>query len=640
METVEDKRFIYEFGKFVLDPQEKILFSEGAPLHLPAKEFETLLFLVENNGRALTKEEMLAAIWQDAFVEEGNLAKQISRLRKIFNSNGEKFIETLPKRGYRFSAEVSQVFQPAMETILEKRTIKRLTFRVENEFEEPPLVLPAPKRTYFTVVRLLVFCLIILSLAVAGRWFWSDNSKTEKINSIAVLPLRSLTAGENNEALGLGLADALISKIGSLRTISVRPINSVAKFTGIDRDALEIGKKLNVDAVLEGTIQQSEGRIRIHVRLLRVENGEQIWTEKFDGDSAGVFDLEDRLSEQTARVLSLKSGMGENEHLTKRFTTNPEAFDDYLKGRYFWNKRTEDGFRQAIVYFTNAVRKDPNYATAYSGLADCYILLGVWGVNQPKEVFPQAEQFAEKALQSDPELAEALVARAFVKWVYHWDFRRADADFSRAIELNPNYATAHHWYSYFLVSQGRSSEAIAEIEKARELEGPLNISVNTDIGEIYSWAGKYTEAESHLREVLKIEPNFAVAHHVLAINLLKQNRIQEAIAEEETAHRLESEPRVLAVLAFAYAAGGEREKALKVLDELNELSKQKYVSPFSKAVAHTGLGDHAAALDELEKAYSERSDAMAILSIYPLLDVLHTNPRFVKLQQQIGQMPR
>lgn len=639
METAENKRFIYQFGKFVLDPQEKTLFSEGVPLHLPAKEFETLLLLVENNGRALAKDEMMTAIWQDAFVEEVNLAKQISRLRKIFNSGGEKYIETLPKHGYRFSAEVSQILQPAEETILEKRTIKRLTVRLENETQDAPALLPK-KRLLMTPFLLIVGAVVLIA-AAAGIWLWNRTpvAPGAKINSIAVLPLKPLTDEEKNKQLGLGLTDALITKIGSLKIIKVRPLSSVVKHAGNDSDAVEIGKTLSVDAVLEGTIQQSDGHVRINVRLLRVENGEQIWAEKFDAEAAQFFELEDRLSEQTARALKGKLGIG-GEHLTKRFTSNAEAFDAYLKGRYFWNKRTEADFRKAIEYFTQAVEKDPNYALAYSGLADCYILLGVWGAEKPKEVFPQAEQYAEKALRADPELAEALVSRAFVRWVYDWDFERADADFARAIELNPNYATAHHWYSYFLVSEGRSERAIDEIKTARDLEGPLNISVNTDIGEIYSWTGRYAEADAALREVLKIEPNYAVARHVLAINLLKQNRVREAVAEAEAARRLESEPRVLAVLTYAYAADKNRAKALQTFNELNEAAKQKYVSPFSKAIALIGLGEREAAVTELEKAFEERSDTMVIINVYPLLGDLRADPRFVKLRRQVGQTPR
>jgi DNA-binding winged helix-turn-helix (wHTH) protein/TolB-like protein/Tfp pilus assembly protein PilF len=635
MEEAENTRFIYQFRNFVLDPYEKTLFADGRPLHLPAKEFETLLLLVQNNGKALSKEQMMKLIWPDAVVEEGNLAKQISRLRKIFNADGEPLIVTLPKHGYRFSADIRQLPKPGEETSSGEYTTNSLTFRVKDEARKSSQLDAAGKKRG-TFIGFGVAALLALVLLM---WYWRTINPSPRINSIAVLPLKSLTRDERNEALGLGLTDALISKIGSLRTVAVRPTSSVTKYIDSTDDALAIGKKLNVDAVLEGTIQQAEGRVRINVNLLSVESGEQLWTSKFEADSTKIFDLEDRLSEQTARALGLKFGVGENGQLTRNFTNNAAAFDDYLKGRYSWNKRTEEGFRQAIDYFKKAVERDPNFALAYSGLADCYILLGVWGAEKPKDVFPQAERFAENALKADPQLAEALVSRAFVRWVYDWDVQKADAEFLRAIELNPNYATVHHWYSYFLVSQNRFEEAIVEIKKARELEGPLNISVNTDIGEIYCWAGKYNEADRQLREVIKIEPNYAVAHHVLAINLLQQNRIPEAIAAGETARRLESGPRVLAVLAFAYAAGGEREKALKFLVELNELSAQKYVSPFSRAIAQLGLGNRAAALSELETAYLERSDAMAILGIYPLLENLRADPRFIRLQEQVNQSP-
>ena len=611
---------------------ERAIRADPVP-HLPAKEFETLLLLVRNNGKALSKEQMMKLIWPDSIVEEGNLAKQISRLRKIFNANGERLIETLPKHGYRFSADIRQIVKPGEGAILEEHATQKFTVQIKEAARETFRRAAARKK------RAVLIGFGAAAFLAVGLlfWYWSTIGSPPKINSIAVLPLKSLTGDERNQALGLGLTDALITKIGSFRTVAVRPTSSVTKYIDSSEDALAIGKKLNVDAVLEGTIQQAEGRVRINVNLLSVESGEQLWTSKFEADSTKIFDLEDRLSEQTARALGLKLGVGENGHLTRNFTNNAEAFDDYLKGRYFWNKRTEEGFRQAIDYFKKAVERDPNFALAYSGLADCYILLGVWGVEKPNDVFPQAEHFAEKALEADPQLAEAMVSRAFVRWVYDWDVQKADEEFLRAIELNPNYATVHHWYSYFLVSQKRFEEAIVEIKKARELEGPLNISVNTDIGEIYCWAGKYEEADRQLREVLRIEPNYAVAHHVLATNLLQQNRIREAIASEETARSLESEPRVLAVLSFAYAAAGEREKALKIMAELNELSAQKYISPFSKAIAQIGLGNRDAALNELETAFLERSDAMAILGIYPLLADLRADPRFIRLQQQVNQ---
>ena len=288
MQPVENKRFVYRFERFVLDPNERTLFSEGVPIHLPAKEFDTLLLLVENNGKALSKDEMMTAVWHDAFVEESNLAKQISRLRKLFNSDGEVTIETLPKHGYRFSADVKRIVRSEDQAIFEKRTLKRLTvnFEEDDAIDESPHALPPKKRISATA---FVVAVLVILIGLVGSWLWLARNGTKKIGSIAVLPLRSLTDDESNKALGLGLADALIMKIGGLRQIVVRPVSSVAVYTDATQDALEIGKKLKTDAVLEGTIQRTNGQIRINARLLRVENGEQIWAERFDGESANIF---------------------------------------------------------------------------------------------------------------------------------------------------------------------------------------------------------------------------------------------------------------------------------------------------------------------------------------------------------------
>lgn len=639
METAESKRFIYEFGKFILDPQEKTLLADGVALRLPAKEFETLLLLIESNGRALTKEEMIAAIWQDAFVEESNLAKQISRLRKIFDSNGEQFIETLPKHGYRFSAEVNQIFQPARETSLEKHTIKRLVVSDERQADQTLKALPPPKKRFFALLLLTAAGLIVF-LGIAGVLYWKWPKTSVKINSIAVLPLKSLTAEENTKVLGLGLTDALITKIGNLRMISVRPTTVVAKFAETDADALEIGRKLNVDAVLEGTIQLSEGRVRINARLLRVENGEQIWTEKFDGELAKIFDLEDQLSEKTARALSLKLDVQENERLTRRYTNSSEAFDAYLKGRYFWNQRTEEGFKKAVVFFNQAIEKDPGYALAYSGLADCYILLGIWGALPPNEAMPKAKEAVMKALKADNTLAEAHTSLAFIKWVYDWDWAGADEEFQKALQLDPGNATTHHWRSYYLAATKRFDEAIIHINKAQELEGSLSFSISTDIGEIYCWSGQNVKAIAQLQEVIRLQPDFAIAHNTLGIAYLKNGQINEAITELETARRLDNSPRMMSSLGYAYGASGQQDKARKIIGELKELSGQRYVSAFATAIIYAGLGEDKETLGWLEKAYNERSDTMAIFNVYPLLDDVRTKPEFVKFGRRAGLIPR
>ena len=629
----ENKRFIYQFGKFVLDPQEKTLFSAGAPLHLSAKEFETLLLLVQNNGRALRKEEMIAAIWQDAFVEESNLAKYVSRLRKFLNANGQKYIETLPKHGYRFSAEVSQIFQPE-ETVLEKPAAKKLNGKVEDEIEG------VPQRKKFSRAVAVAACGLIILLAGVSVWFWFGRERAERINSIAVLPLKPLSPEENNRALGFALTDALIIKIGGLRQIAVRSTGMVGSYADEPQNALEIGKKLNVDAILEGTILQAEGRLRIYVRLLRVADGEQIWGEKFEGEATKIFDLEDRLTEQTARALKLRLGAGENERITRRNTVDASAFDAYAKGRYFWNQRTEQGLKKAVGFFYQAAQKDPNYARAYSGLADCYILLGIWGAMPPSDAMPKAKEATMSALKKDEALAEAHVSLAFVKWVYDWDWTGADAEFQTALRLDPNYATAHHWYAYFLAAAGRFDDSISHINQAREIEGSLSLSISTDIGEIYCWSRQYDKAIEHLREVVRIAPDFASARNALGIAYLKKGQITEAVAELETARRLDNSPRMISSLGYAYGSSGQRDKALQIIGELKKLSQERYVSSFSLAVVHAGLGDETEAIARLEEAYRERSDTMAVLGVYPLLDNLRANPQFAKITERIGFLRR
>src|SRR4030095_9863642 len=298
MESAETKGFVYEFGKFVLDPNEKTLFADGLPVHLPAKEFETLLLLVQNNGGALSKDEMMAAVWHDSFVEESNLAKQISKLRKIFNTNDEQFIETLPKHGYRFSADLRLIGSANQgPIILERQTIKRVTFALENEGEGDdggrPLAL-RPKATSLGPAAIVGFLALLVIIGLAAFWYWNRETQLQpsEIKSIAVLPLRSLTAGEETDALGVGLTDSLITEIGYVCHLVVRPIASVRGFSNSGEDALELGRKLKVDAVLDGTIQQAGGRVRINARLISTATGEQIWAEKFDDSLTSLFEAQ------------------------------------------------------------------------------------------------------------------------------------------------------------------------------------------------------------------------------------------------------------------------------------------------------------------------------------------------------------
>jgi DNA-binding winged helix-turn-helix (wHTH) protein/TolB-like protein len=632
METVGNKRFVYEFGKFVLDPNQRTLFSEGVPLHLQTKEFETLLLLVENNGRALSKDEMIATVWDNAFVEEGNLSKQISRLRKIFNDNGGARIETLPKHGYRFSAEVNQILQPAGETILEKRTVKRLTVKLEEDPETLPL-LPAAK----TQSRLLpILGIAVILSAVAAVWLWSNSKTPARINSIAVLPLRPLTTDDSSKTLGLGLTDTLIMKIGSLRQTIVRPISAVTPYADAPEDSLEIGKKLDVDAVLEGTIQQSDGRVRFNVRLLRVESGEQVWAEQFESDAAQIFDLQDRLTAQTAQALKLKLGAAENEQIAKRFTNSTEALDAYLKGRYFWNRRTHADLKAAIDYFSDAIEKDPTYALAYAALADAHSLHADYNGAPANEAYPKAKDAALKALELDDELAEAHTSFAYVRMSYYWDWQGAEDGYRRAISLNPNYATAHQWYAEYLTAMGRFDEALAETRRAREID-PLSPIINA--GEVWTlyFARRYDEAIERGRRIAEMNPQFAEIHEYLKRCYDQKGMYREAITARQTRRKLVGlDATENAVLKDAASADNAADYWKKRLEQEIDEGRSESLEAFNMAEIYAPLSEKDIAFEWLEKAIKNRDYEVMYLRVAPNLDPLRADPRFADALRRVG----
>ncbi|MGQ0543273.1 MAG: winged helix-turn-helix domain-containing protein, partial [Blastocatellia bacterium] len=409
MEVVGNKYVVYEFGKFVLDPKERTLLADGVPVHLRAKEFDTLLLLVEHNGHLLTKEEMMTALWQNSFVEESNLARQISQLRKIFNTDHERFIETLPKHGYRFTADLRRtIVELEDQVILEKLTVKRVTFSVENEPAPAQLALPPARGANFTFPRIVLLIAVLGLVGVASVWFWNERMRPDssQINTLAVLPLRSLNGDEDNKALGLGLTDALITKLASTRRFIVRPTNAVASF-GNNADPVETGRRLNVDAVLEGTIQQADGRLRVNARLLRTATGEQIWAEGFEQPSAGIFALQDALSANIAKTLDFELSKSDSDRMLHRGTESAEAYEKYLRGRFYQSQNTPNGLNRSIELFQQAAALDPNFAEAHAGIADANLILFNFGLRPAAETIPTARQAVNRALQLNPELSNA-----------------------------------------------------------------------------------------------------------------------------------------------------------------------------------------------------------------------------------------
>ena len=451
--------------------------------------------------------------------------------------------------------------------------------------------------------------------------------------SLAILPFHPLVASQRDAVLEQGMADTLIAKLSGVPGITVRPVRAVLAQSD-ETDALRAARSLRADTVVEGSVQRVGERIRVDVRLVRVADGHAIWGRTFDTEYSKVFDVQDEIAQRVAEALVPTLSPTARAGLSGRGTENLAAYRAYLRGRYFWNRRTEADFRKAIDAFSQAIEADPAYALAYAGLADCHSLLGVWGAASPRESFGLAKGAARHAVSSADAPAEAHASAALVQWVYDWDARGAEAEFRRAIALNGGYATAHQWLAYVLASEGRFDEAIAEIERALELD-PLSVSIMTDIGDISFWAGNTDQAIAHVREVLELEPKYAVAHNVLGLSLLKQQRTDEAIAELEEAARLETLPRMLSTLGYAYAVASRPDDARKIREQLREMARTRYVSDFAFAVVDAGLGETDSAFAHLDRAYAEGSDTMAILRVYPLLQPLRSDPRFEALLAKV-----
>jgi serine/threonine protein kinase/TolB-like protein/Tfp pilus assembly protein PilF len=448
--------------------------------------------------------------------------------------------------------------------------------------------------------------------------------------TVAVLPFKPLVGADEDAVLELGMADTLITRLSSVPGISVRPTGAVLAYSRQRTDAVQAGRQLHADAVVEGSLQRLNDRIRVSVQLVGVGDGRTIWAKTFDTVYTDVFAVEDAIASQVAEALMPHLGPEARARLARRGTEDLSAYQAYLKGRYFWNRRTESDFRKAIGYFTQAIAADETYALAHAGLADCYSLLGIWGAAPPRETFGQAKAAALRAVALADAPGEAHASSALVLWVYDWDLPGAEKAFQRAIALSPNYATAYQWYAYCLAAGGHFDQAMTQIRRAQELD-PLSVSVATDIGEILSWAGRYDEAAASVRRALEMEPNFALAHNVLGTAYLKKGLLAEGLGELERASQMDDSPRMLSTLGYGYAVAHRAGEARAMGKRLGELAKRRYVSPFAAALIHVGLEEPDRAFALLDRAFDERSDTMAILSVYPLLESLRSDRRFAEL---------
>jgi TolB-like protein/Tfp pilus assembly protein PilF len=453
--------------------------------------------------------------------------------------------------------------------------------------------------------------------------------------SIAVLPFENLSSDKENAYFAEGIQDEILTRLSKIADLKVISRTSTQHYKSAPENLPEIAKQLGVAHILEGSVQKSGDAVRVNVQLINALNDAHLWADIYDRKLTDIFAVESDIAKTIADTLQAKLTGSEKTAIAKRPTVNSEAYELYLKGRYFWNKRTGPDLRKAIDYFNQAIEKDPKYALAYAGLADSYQLLSTYGAGTPQESFPPAKAAAQKALEIDNTLAEAHTSLGGILCSYDFDVASSTKEFERAIALNPNYAAAHHWFSVGpLLIVGQFDRAIAEGKRAVQLD-PLSMSINADLGGTFTVARHYDEATAQLRKTLEIDSRFYAAHYDLGEALQLKGQLREALAEYKKAAELDDDPFVLGLLGHAYASSGNKAEALKILDQLKELSKQRYVTAYAFAIVYLGLGDKEEALRWLQKSYQDRADDITIIKVDPFLDPLRGDPRFENLVTKV-----
>lgn len=477
---------------------------------------------------------------------------------------------------------------------------------------------------------------LILVIAVGGLLYYQHARNTEvAIESIAVLPFINQNGDPNAEYLSDGLTESIINSLAQLPNLRVIARSSVFRYKGKETDPLVIGKELGVRAVLVGRIMQRSDSLTISTELVDIRDNKQVWGEQYERKASDLMSLQRDIAGQIANNLRLKISGEEHNRMMKHYTENPEAYQLYLKGRFYWNKRTEESYQKAIDYFHQAIEKDPNYALAYTGLADCYSFLSSQGIRPPGDVFPLAKQAAAKAIEIDSSLSEAHTSMAYAKLYYDWDWAGAEEEYKQAIDLNPNYATPHHGYAYLLICSGRTEAAIAEIKKAEEID-PLSLVFQTDHGEFYYFARRPDEAIAQLQKALDMDPSFVRAHWLAGRALIQKGRCDEGIDEAVKAQRMAPAIEALGWLAQEYAACGRKAEAQKAMNELLELSKDHYVSPHWYAAVQAAMGNKDEAFKWLDQAVDRRFGPLIYLKVNPIWDPLRADPRFAERLRRVG----
>lgn len=582
-------RRVYEFKGFRLDVPEHRLSRNGQPLHLKAKVFDLLLFLVERRGQLVEKDELMREIWPNTIVEEGNISVSISILRKILGEDraGREFIETIPRLGYRFVAEVTQVCGAEIST------------PVYSSSAEPLLQPDLP------------------------------------IDSLAVVPIQNSSKDANGEYLCEGITESIIHSLSQVPNLRVMAFSAVIRFKGQQIDPQEVGLLLNVRALILIRVIQLGEKLIIRSELVKVSDRSQIWGTQYERTSSDLLAIQEEIAKAIVESLKFKLTLQQQKRLTKRYTENVEAYNLYLRGRYFWTRYTKDWVLKSIECFKQAINIDSAYALAYTGLTDAYFRLSNIHL-APREAMPRAKAAALRALEIDNDLAEAHSSLGLVKVYYDFDWAGAECEFKRALELNPDLVLAHQRYGSYLTFMGRITESTEHYERALELD-PFSLQLNMNLATNHYLLGEYEMAIRHLNDTLDLEPDYMPTRFVLGSTYVQQGDYAKAIEEFQCIYKVDEEAYMaLGFMGHVYALAGQRAEAENLLNILTDISLRKHVSPYSMVLIRLGLGQNDEVLEMLEQLYDERNEWLVWLKVSPELRQLRSHPRFQALLSRVG----
>jgi TolB-like protein/DNA-binding winged helix-turn-helix (wHTH) protein/Tfp pilus assembly protein PilF len=636
----------YTFDRITIDLSRAALLRDGAQVGLRPRSFDALCYLVENRGRLVTKEELVQVLWPRTVVTDDSLVKCIQDVRNALDDDGHRYVKTVPRRGYIFDAKVTaELTGPAIEAPAADAVEPVVTAASPSVAlaAAPPLA-----RTGGTRSAVLVGGIAVAAVVAVGAWYFLSRSPEPTATatiprSVAVLPFTNFNPSDENDFFANGVHESLLNELAKIQGVKTIARTSVLRYAQSVQPVHEIARELNVQSVVEGSVQYADGRVRVVAQLIDPTDDTHLWSESYDRPFADILSIQTEIARQIAGALDVELSVAEQLRLATAATRSPEAYMLYLRGRYHWDKWTSQEASKSIEYYTEATRLDPDYALAYAGIADAYTALHGLGVGSPAELMPKAKAAVERALEIDPQLPEAYIARGLIRHFYDWDYKGGNADFERAIALSPNSATAHHLYGKNLPVTLEFEKAFAELEHAMRLE-PFSNGINKDLGETFYYARRYTEAVAQFERTLELEPESPPSLMWLARSYEALGRYDESVAIGAR-RLLPASPRsdggplsleTVRELEEIYRQSGWHAYWRRRLELMDASAAVQYVEPYRYVEVYTRLGDLDAAFEWLDKAFEQRSSWIPTVHFDPILDPLRSDPRYDELVRRAG----